>query len=163
MVSAWLRDNRAVRILGINCTPHEAYFAVSEDGSILGRMPERLRPPAGLEVGERLVEFIGDVRNVLGQIQPDRVAMLLPEIRERGDTHQKHMPRIVLETLVRVAAAQEGIDLDLVQRPTLRAKLGLPAARSLDTHLGSSGVVPEGHYWNDGRGLAALVAVAGTR
>lgn len=151
-----------VRVLGVNCTPHGAYLAVAEEGVILPGHPDQLKPPAGLEVGGRLLEFISDIRNVLAQIKPDRVGLLLAEPKERGGTHQQHMPRLTIETLVRVAAAQEGLPVDLVQRATVRSKLGLSKTKSLDTHLPASGVKAVGKYWNQGRGLAALAAVAGT-
>jgi hypothetical protein len=155
------RDTEAMRVLGVNCTPQAAYLAVAEGDQILSGLPERLKPSSGMEQGARLLEFISDVRNVLAQVLPERVVLLLAEIRERGDTHQRHMPRITLEALVRVAVAQEDIPMELVQRATVRSRLSLSKTGSLDIPVREGVVTPVGRYWNDGRGLAALVALTG--
>lgn len=150
--------------LGVNCDPHAAYLAVVEDGRVLAGFPERLRPSTGLELGDRLLEFVSEVRRTFGAISPSRIGLLLPEGRQSGPSHtgsrQSIADRATIETLVRVGAAQEGISLNLVPRPTVRAALSLPRTGSLDSHLAAAGGSPVGQYWAAGRGLAALVALA---
>lgn len=153
------REAVPVRVLGINCTSNEAYVALLEDGVVLDGYPERLRLPGGVEGGEGLLEFIDEVRRTLAQARPDHVVLLLPEGRQRGATYQRIAPRVVLETLVRLAAAQENVPTDLLARATVRARLGLPRSGSLDDQLSHAGT-PTGHYWNNGRGLAALAGFA---
>lgn len=147
-------------MLGAACSTGEVNLAVVADGHVLDGFPERLRPAQGIELGERLLEFIEDVARVLAQVKPDRIALLLPEMQQRGTTsYQRVAPRVTLETLLRVAAARDEYPLSLVPRPTVRAALSLPKKGVLDDHLDAAGT-PVGRYWRDGRGLAALAALA---
>lgn len=143
----------------MNCDPRRALLAVAEDGGILDGYPEKLEPSAGLDDGERLVAFIDDGRRAFSAIAPERVALLLPEASGRGSTHARLSPRVVIETLVRVAAANQGIPLQLMSRPTLRSALNLPKSGTLEDHLDAVGD-PIGTFWSTGRGLAALAALA---
>lgn len=147
-------------MLGVTCSTGEVNLVVVVDGEVIDGLPERLRPAQGIELGERLLEFIDDVARVLAQVKPDRIALLLPESQQRGTTsYQRVAPRVTLETLLRVAAAREGYPLSLVARATVRAALSLPRKGTLDDHLEAAGP-SVGHYWRDGRGLAALAALA---
>jgi hypothetical protein len=144
-----------VRVLGMNCAPRVAYLAVIEDGSLDPDAPERLQAPAGLETGDGLLECIREVKRVLGQARAEQVALLLPEANAAPSSE-----RTELETLIRVAAAEEGTRVDLLSRPTVRSRLGLPRSGSLDTHI-QLGAGPEsGHYWRKGRALAVMAAKA---
>ncbi len=146
-----------MRVLGIHCSPQAAYLTVIEDGAVLSGLRERLLPPAGLETGEGLLECIREVRRVLGQTGVDRVALLLTEANSSPSTE-----RTVLETLIRVAAAEEGTPVELVARPTVRSRLGLPKSGSLGSHVARAAGPKSGHHWNEGRGLAAMAAKAVT-
>ncbi|WP_420451959.1 hypothetical protein [Ilumatobacter sp.] len=149
-----------MRVLGANCSTRAVNVAVVQDGNVLDGLPERLRPAQGIELGDRLLEFIDDVARLLAQVRPDRVALLLPEAQRRGSaSYQSVAPRLTIETLFRVASAREGYPLRLIARPSVRAALDLPKKGSLDDHLESAGE-PVGRYWRDGRGLAALAALA---
>jgi hypothetical protein len=156
----YLGNNPTMRALGVNCDPHAAYVAVVEDGAVVTGLPERLIPPSGLELGGRLLEFVDEVRRDFGQMAPERIGLLLPESNARKQAYGTIMPRVTIEAMVRVAAAQEEIPLDLVARPTVRSRLGLPRAGSLDDHLAQAVGSSVGRYWTTGRGLAALVARA---
>ena len=148
-----------MRVLGATCSTAEVHLVVVTDGQVLDGLPERLRPAQGIEMGERLLEFIEDVARVLAQVKPDRIALLLPETQQRGTSYQRVAPRVTLETLLRVAAARNGYPLSLLARPSVRAALGLPKKGALDDYLDTAGT-PVGRYWRDGRGLAALAALA---
>ena len=148
------------RVMGINCKGDRAYEAVCEGRVVLDGFTERLTMPAALEAGERLLSFIEDVKNELGRVRPTKIVILLPETQERGTTHQRHMPRIMTETLIRVAAEQDGVPVELTHRATVRSRLGLGQRGSLDTHLGC--LERRGNYWTTGRGLAALAAASGS-
>jgi hypothetical protein len=155
------RGGSAMRVLGVNCTSTAAYFAVADRNVLASDMPERLKPSIGMESGMRLLEFKSEVSNVLGKATPDRVMLLLAEPKEKGGTHQQHAPRIAMETLIRVAAAEEDLPLDLLQRATVRSRLALPKTGSLLDALNKADIEAVGQYWTTGRGLAALAALAG--
>jgi hypothetical protein len=68
---------------------------------------------------------------------------------------------VALETLVRVAAVQEGIPIEVLARPTVRSRLGIPRAGELASHVATVVAEPVGRYWTAGRDVAALAALAG--
>lgn len=144
--------------MGVSCTPHEVLLSVCEDGAVLDLDPQRLKPPANLDAGKGLWEFMDEVDRLLKAFRPDRVALLLPEKWGYKATHHQLMPRIVLETLLRLAAERAAIPTDLLSRPTVRAQLGLPKEKGLRNHVEKVFPQPVGCYWNKGRGEAALAA-----
>jgi hypothetical protein len=149
-----------VRVLGVNCDPHAAFLVTVQGGAVVDGLPERLRPPEGMELGDRLLEFVDEVRRVLGQVDPLRVGILLPESGQHQPPQKSIASRATIETLVRVAAAQEGVPVDLVARATVRSRLQLPRKGALNSHLSTGAGPPIGKYWTTGRGLAAMVARA---
>jgi len=154
-------DYSPERLLGINCDPHAAFLAVVQGGVIVAGMPERMKPPEGLDLSSRLLEFINEVRRVLGEVSPVRVGLLLPESGGQFQpAYSSISSRVTIETLVRVAVAQEGLPLDQLARPTVRSRLGLPRSGGLDSHVATAAGAPVGKYWTTGRGLAALTAMA---
>ena len=70
-------------------------------------------------------------------------------------------PRAALETLVRLAAVRAGIPIEVLPRPTVRARLGLPRSGDLGSHVEARIPEPVGRYWNAGRNVAGLAALAG--
>jgi len=146
--------------VGVHCTPQHAFIAVATDGLIVDREPERLELPA-LEQSERLAIFVDDTARNLQVISPDRVSVLQHE-------HMKGMPvkiaplesRVVLETLVRLAAVKAGIPVELTHRRTVRSRLGCGFGGKLEDQIDR--VLPSavGQYWRAGRGLAAMAALA---
>jgi len=149
-----------VRVLGVSCSTKVLNIAVAENGEIVDGLPERLQPAQGIEAEDRLLEFIEEVARMLAQVSPDRIGLLLPEAQGRSSgSYQTVAPRVTIETLLRVASARDGYALSRVARPTVRAALDLPKKGGLGDHLERAGA-PVGRYWNDGRGLAALVALA---
>ena len=91
----------------MNCNPHAAFLTVVEGNVVVDGLPERLKPPEGMELGDRLLEFIDEVRRSLGEIGPSRIGLLQPE---SGGQYQPAYgslaARATIETLVRVAAAR---------------------------------------------------------
>jgi hypothetical protein len=145
-------------ILGINCTTSAAFLAVCVDAAIADGYTERLKPPAGLEAGESLIEFAEAVRRVLREVQPERVILLMPETWTAS--YKSHLERASMETLVRLVCAQEHLPVDQLSRAAARSRLGLGRSGALDAHLSAAGD-PVGQYWTTGRGVAALAALAG--
>jgi hypothetical protein len=137
----------------MHCGSTVAYVAVVEDGTLDLSAPERIEAPAGLETGDGLLECIREVKRVLGQVRADRVALLMPEA-----TAVPSPERTELETLIRVAAAEEGVQVDLVARPTVRSRLRLPRKGPLVAHIAVGAGSASGHYWRQGRALALMAA-----
>lgn len=150
------------RTLGVNCTPACAYLALAVDGTVQP-VPDRLEWPAG-EDSERLVALLQDSQGLLKEQQISKLAMLLPG---RGGKHQPGYftvaPRVALETVIRLAAAMTDIPVAVLDRATVRARLGCEKTGALEEYLDS--VIPAaiGQYWKAGRGLAAMAALAAER
>lgn len=158
----WFHWDMGSRIMGVTCESDRLSVAAVDDGSVLDGFVERIPAPAGLEEHDRLWAFQDEVVRAIRSIQPDRIVILCPESQYRA-THKSLTPRIALETVVRMAGSAEKVPVELLARPTLRSRLGVPREGSLDSHLSS--VIPNavGRYWNAGRGLAAMAAMAGGR
>ncbi len=148
-----------MRVLGINCTSRAIFFAIDDDSQIVDGLTERLQPPTGLEAGEALLELVESVRRVVREVRADRLALLLPEETWTA-SYSEHLDRAKLDILIRLAAAQERVLIEVLARPTLRARLELPRSGTLDSHVARV-YAPVGRYWSAGRGLAALAAKAG--
>jgi hypothetical protein len=65
-----------------------------------------------------------------------------------------------LETLVRLAAANANVDLELLHRNGARARVGMPRRGRFEDHIPSVIPEPVGKYWAAGRRLAAVAAIA---
>ncbi len=145
--------------VGVNCNSEHAFVAVAVDGRIVDRAPERLELPA-MEESERLDVFIEDVARELKALGPDRISVLKHD-------HMKGQPvkvaalesRVVLETLVRLAAVKAGIPVEMTHRRTVRARLDCGFDGSLEDHLDQVIPTAVGQYWRAGRGLAAMAAL----
>lgn len=150
------------RVLGVACTSSCAYLAFVQAGAVAA-IPDRLEWPAG-EESERLGELFQDTQGLLREQEVTCVAILLPE---RGGSFQRGYfllaPRVSLETVIRLAAVAVGIPIALIERTTVRAALGCGRAGGLETHLDRVIPQPVGRYWRQGRGLAAMAALAAER
>ena len=146
--------------IGVNCNSEHAYVAVAVDGQIEDRRPDRLELPA-LEDSERLAVFVDDTAGELQSLGATGMSVLKHQ-------HMKGMPvrvaalenRVVLETLMRLAAVKAGLPVEMTHPRTVRSRLGCGAEGGLDQHLDE--VLPDavGQYWRAGRGLAAMAALA---
>jgi hypothetical protein len=147
------------RVLGINCTGTCAYLALGENSTIQPE-PDRLQLPAG-EESESLVRLFQDAQALLREQAVDQVAILLPE---RGGSFQPGYfvlaPRVAIETVIRLAAVTVGSPVTMLPRATVRAVLGCGRKGSLEKYLDTVIPQPVGKYWNAGRGLAAMAALA---
>jgi hypothetical protein len=150
-----------VRSVGVTCTPHLAYLTLAIDGAVAETPVERVEVAAQYESSEELVSTLNEIKRALGQLQPDRIVLLMPEQGRHKRTYQELAPRVALETLVRVAAVQERIPIEVLPRPTVRSRLGIPRAGELASHVATVVTEPVGRYWTAGRDVAALAALAG--
>lgn len=151
-----------MQIVGFSCTPRLAYVAVVNGSEVKESDIERHEMAAQHEASEELLKTKDDFRRLLRELEAEKVVLLQPEERQpRKPSYQELVPRIALETVIRLAAVEEGIGVELLPRPTVRARLGLPKSGSLDSHVSKVIEAPVGRYWNEGRRLAALVALAG--
>lgn len=155
-----------VRTLGVTCNPRIAYLTLALDGVMVEDQVERVEVAAQYEASAELLSTLDEIKRALGRLRPDAVVLLMPEQSRHRRTYQDIAPRVALETLVRIAAVQEGIDIEVLARPTLRARLGIDRAGELSSHVGEVIAKPVGQYWTAGRdvaGLAALAALEGGR
>lgn len=149
-------------VLGVNCSTDCAYLAVVEGGELRSGAVELVSAPALGESSDQLLAVRDEVARVLGEVGAEKVVLLKPESSKLTKrTHSEYVPRITLETLVRIAAAEAGLSIELLSRPTLRSRLELPSEGKLVTHV--SARIPEkvGSNWGEERQLAALAALAG--
>lgn len=147
------------RALGVWCKNDEVMLALAENGALLKDSHERLRAPALFEQTESLRAVLASIGRVLAEVRPDVVRVLLPEQTYKG-SYASLAPRAALETLVRLAAANADVELEMLHRNSARARVGMPRRGSFEDHIPS--VIPEplGKYWAAGRRLAAVAAIA---
>jgi hypothetical protein len=147
------------RALGVWCKNDEVMLALADNGALVEDSHERLKAPALFEQTESLRAVLDDVGRVLMEVRPDVVRVLLPEQTYNG-SYASLAPRAALETLVRLAAANADIELELLHRNSARARVGMPRRGRFEDHIPS--VIPEpiGRYWATGRRLAAVAAIA---
>jgi hypothetical protein len=149
-------------VLGINCSTDCAYLAVVEGGEVRAGAVELVAAPALGQSSDQLEAVLEDLKRALGEVGAEKVVLLKPEgggMAKR--THSEHVPRIALETLVRLAAVETGRPIELLARPTVRSRLNLPSEGKLVTHVGSRIPQKIGSNWSEERQLAALAALAG--
>lgn len=147
------------RSLGVNCSGTYVFVALAIDGILVDvRSSSRLSWPAGSGDAERLQEMLDDLKTMLSELGPETVELLLPEGKGPSSSHRQLTPRISLETLLRLACVQLGIDVELLSRPTLRSRLGLPKKGTLSDHV-EAALDPVGPYWTTGRSLASAAAL----
>ena len=151
-----------MRILGIDAHPDCAYVALWAEGQVQP-MPTRIKWPAG-EQSQRLLPLCEDVKGVLAQHAIHHVAILLPQ-RTRRPTggYFTVIERIALETVIRLAAITLKIPVSMLERATVRARLGLSTTGVLEHYVDQIFPDPAGPYWKAGRGLAAMAAFAAER
>jgi hypothetical protein len=147
------------RILGVDADPATAYLALIEDGRVLAT-PDRMQWPAG-EESERLRALFEDAQAVLREQRVDRVAILLPQRTRRPITgYFGVLDRIALETTIRLAAVTLEIPVSMMDRATVRSRLDCGKQGALADYLEAVIPQPAGRYWNAGRGVAAMAALA---
>jgi hypothetical protein len=153
-----------VNVLGVNCSTNSAYLAVAVDGALADGHVEHIDAPTLAESSEELASVLDEVSRVIGEVEADKVVLLKPEGGPRPKrTHTAFVPRIALETLVRLAAVQTQTEIEVLPRPTVRTRLNLPAKGKLLDHVSSRIPRKVGKNWCEERQLAALAAVAGER
>ncbi|MDP9434225.1 MAG: hypothetical protein M3P93_03125 [Actinomycetota bacterium] len=146
--------------LGVSCTTACAFLALA-DGETVAPVPDRLEPAAGLGPEEQLPVFAEDVARVLRDCGGDRVVILQAEPRYEAG-HTAWVPRLAMETLVRLESVRAGVPCSYISRQKVKGSLGLKGRGGLDA-LGKDELASAGMYWSAGRLVAALAAVAAER
>jgi hypothetical protein len=149
-----------VRAVGVTCNPRTAYLTLAVDGAITEATVERVEVAAQYEASAELLSTLDELKRAFAQLRPNKVVLLTPEQGRHKRTYQEIAPRVALETLVRIAAVQESIEIEVLARPTLRARLGIPKTGELSSHVGQVIAGPVGRYWTAGRDVAGLAALA---
>jgi hypothetical protein len=158
-------ENRAkaggVRTLGIHGTSKALYLALVERGQVLNLGPQKIEVPDGLRTSSSLDAFGEECRRRLREASAAAAGLLLPS---SYTTPTATLARISAETIFRYVAAELGIEVELLARPTARARLGWGAKGRLDDVLAEQLPSPTGKYWSERRyaALAALAAEVGS-
>lgn len=147
-------------VLGVNCKKDEVLLAVARDGELVDSGTLKLKASVLLEETEGLTAMLEDIARVVAEVKPDVVRVLLPEPTYE-DSYKRIAPRASLETLVRLAAHRASVPVELLNRNSARARLGMPKSGKFEGHIPSTVGEPVGKYWNAGRNLAAAAALAG--
>src|SRR4051812_4322491 len=106
-----------MRTLGISCTPRYAFLAVSDNGALEESDPERIAVANQHEISAELLSTRDDACRAIRQLKVQRIGLLLPEERPRKKpSYSELMPRIALETVIRVAAVEEDVPIELMHR-----------------------------------------------
>jgi hypothetical protein len=144
--------------LGVSCKAGEIHLALAVNRQLVTREPERLKVPALFEDTEGLLAFIEEIRQVLRSFELDLIRIVRPQPNVQ-ETYPRMGPKVVLETLVRVAAAHEEIPTELVYPIAIRASLGAPKRGTFDAAIDAVLIEPVGKYWSAGRKRAAAAAL----
>jgi hypothetical protein len=151
-----------LNVLGVNCTTTRAFLVVADDGEPKPGGVEFIEATALDKSSEQLAPVLAECCRVIRELDPDRIVLLKPESGGRAKrTHAELVPRITLETLFRLAAVQADTPIEMVSRPTVRSRLGLPTKGPLAEHVPSCIPQKVGSNWCEERQLAALAALAG--
>jgi hypothetical protein len=163
-IGIFLATNRTIlagmRVLGVTCSPKSAFLSLAEDQAIVAAGVSRIDVASQYEASEEMLSTLDEIRRALEGLRPDRVVVLKPELNQRM-TYDQFGPRIALETLVRLATVQAHAEIEVMARPTVRSRLGLSKSGSLASRVAEVVPDPVGKYWREGRGIAALAALAG--
>lgn len=151
-----------MRVLGVSCSTSVAFLSLVNEGEITDAHVQRIEVGSLLEASEELEATLGELHRAFVQLRPELVVVLLPEQSPSNKrTYAEIAPRVALETLVRLAAVRTGVPVDLLSRPTVRARLQLPRKGDLASYTSEVISTPVGKYWAAGRNVAALAALAG--
>lgn len=134
-------------------------LAVAEDGEVVHSSCEKLSGSGLLEASDRLEAVRRDVVRVLEELAPDEVRILMPEQRYEA-SYPQMAPRVALETVVRLACNAADVPVEMLNRASARSRVGVPRTGRLEDHVPKVVPEPVGKYWNAGRSLAAIAAVA---
>lgn len=64
--------------------------------------------------------------------------------------------------MVRLSCAEASVPVEMLQRSSARARLGMDRRGSVESHIPEVIEEPVGKYWAEGRQLAAVAALAAT-
>jgi hypothetical protein len=108
-----------------------------------------------------LKSVLDELIRVTNEVNADKVVLLKPEGGPTPKkTHAAFVPRIALETLVRLAAVEGETEIEVLARPTVRKRLELPTKGPLAEHVPLRIPSKVGKNWSEERQLAALAALA---
>lgn len=149
-----------MKVVGVTCSANTALLAGVVDGRVVRLPVEKIEVAHQYEASSELEETQEEIGRVYAQIEPELVVVLKPEPTARWG-YDAIAPRVALETLLRLAAVEARIAIELIARATVRARLGLPMTGKLASHVAARVPEPVGPYWSVGRDIAALAALAG--
>lgn len=143
----------------MNPTASGLWLACAEDAQLVATEPCSLSMPSGLESGEKLLEMLAECGRVLRDTSAERVVILDPEPMAKI-AFAAARARMTVETLLSLAAAENGIPCEKVSRARVRSALGLARSGKLADRVGEVVEQPLAPHWKAKRDLAALAALA---
>jgi hypothetical protein len=150
-----------VKVVGVTCSTKSALFSLVENGEVVDTPVERVEVGSLHEASQELEATLAETGRTFAQLKPDLVVLLMPEQSRFRRTYQEIAPRVTLETLVRLAAVRAEIPIEVLPRPTVRARLKISRKGDLASHVSERIPDPVGKHWTAGRDVAALAALAG--
>jgi hypothetical protein len=150
-----------MRVLGVNTVGKAAWLALAEGDSPLTGVPLKIDAPPGLEEGSGLLAVKNDVKRILLSHEVGRVRILGAEGTYQ-DTQAGWIPRLTLETLFFIAAAEADVDCRRLSRPKVKGLFGFDGRGALHVHAAKI-LEPSAPHWTKKRDLATLVALAGAK
>ena len=148
---------KSVRALSTHCTAKALYFAIAQHGTIAAGGVQKVEVPDGLRAGASLTALAAELRCRLAEMSVTHAALLMPRSYRAPNLA---VARLGAETLLRLIAADHGLDVELLHRATARTRLGIGQTGSLDTRIAALFPTPVGQYWADGRRYAAFATLA---
>jgi len=137
-----------------------AFLAVAEDGALVVNEPQRVGHAVSTDEDNALWQTLGTFADLLDEIRPDRIALLLPGTGTNArQTHGALAPRVELETLLRMAAARSNRPVERLSHAGVRSRLGLSRSGPFEVVVRAR--IPRvGDYWTAGRLFASAAALA---
>lgn len=151
-----------MRALGVNGSGKALYLSVAVDGKVEDAQPYTLAEPAGLAADMQLPALRDEVVRILQALNISRVRVLDAEPNYKA-SYSSLQPRIALESVVLLAAADAGVEGGRLTRARLRSLLELPRGGGLKTHVAAVTSAVGGSWSPNKRDLAALAALAAVK
>jgi len=152
-----------MKYLGTAVSGSNTYFSLVENGEVVADELGRLSLSPSFSRPEALTEFESAVRDHLARIGPQWVGLFDANFQPRS--YAQAARRAELETIVELAAAHQGFEVERLTLPRIKSLLSLgrrgSVAETADAVFGEDPGL--GAYWGAGRNTAALVALAAWR
>jgi hypothetical protein len=142
--------------LGVNIAGDTAWLVVVDEQGISRPEPDRFTLAMATDRAQSLLDSIEEMRALLASNRLKAVGILDAHGSYKPPSVQSVRSRVVLETLVELACAQEAVHCEILAPATIQSVLALPT-KQVKNHVDTS-VVSAGVKWNL-RGPGALAGL----